>query len=145
MARLRKIRSLAHDTAANFAVEFALAAPLFVLMFIGLTDYGMAAKLRSTLDAAARSGLQVLLKNPSNTTVARDTAQAIAADATVQASHTCACNDGTAVDCSTGTCVNEAPRQYVTVSATQSYDLLFPWPGFASPLALSATAKGRIR
>lgn len=139
------LNNLLRDARGAIAVEFALTAPIFILMLVGLADYGLAARQRSTLDAAARSGLQALLNNPGNMTQAKAVAESIAGDATVEASMACTCVDGSSVDCTAGVCADEAPRRVVIVSATQPHVLLFPWPGFASPLSLSAVAQGRTR
>jgi Flp pilus assembly protein TadG len=139
------LNRLLRDARGAIAVEFALTAPVFILMLIGLADYGLAARQRSTLDAAARSGLQALLNNPGNMVQAKTVAETIAADATVDAGMACSCIDGSTVDCTAGTCANGAPRRVVIVSATESHALLFPWPGFENPMSLSAVAQGRIR
>src|SRR5947208_16714871 len=117
----RQFARISADTTGNFAVEFALVAPIFMLLLIALADYGMAARQRSALDAAARSGLQVLLKNPADTAAAQSMVQAIASGATAAASHSCVCTNGSTVSCTAGTCPVAATHQFVTVSETRSY------------------------
>lgn len=139
-----KLRCIFTEQRGNMAVEFGFIAPLLVLLFIGLVDYGLAARERSTLDAAVRAGLQVLLNNSSNAAAAQTIAEAIAPGAAVDAQLFCICSDGTDVACS-GPCPIGAPRQIATVLATRDHSLLLPWPGFDDPISLSATARGRVK
>jgi Flp pilus assembly protein TadG len=136
-------RILADDRGV-LAVEFALCVPFFALLMIGMMDYGMAALTRSTLDAAARSGLQVMIANPANIAQAQNVATAVAPNASAVASSACICSDGTAVDCA-GACAVARPQRIATVAVSQQYALLFPWPGLQSSVTLSAMAKGRVQ
>jgi len=43
------------------AIEFALIAPVILVMMIGATDYGLAAINKITLTSAVRSGVQIVL------------------------------------------------------------------------------------
>lgn len=138
-------RRLWRATAANVAVEFALVAPIFVLLIVGIVDYGVAARDRSALDAAARTGLQVLLADSENVVGAEDAAAAVAPDASVDAQVSCVCVDGAIVDCDAGTCASGAPKRFITVTVTQDHPLMFPWPGFDDPMELSAVATARAK
>lgn len=140
-----KARAFAADRCGNVAVEFALVAPVFILLIVGLLDYGIAARERSALDAATRAGLQVLLADSDETAAAEATAALIAPDAEVSADVACICVDGAVVDCASGTCAAGAPRRFVTVTATLSHTLMFPWPGTADPMSLESTATARAR
>ena len=138
------LRRILRDDSGVLAVEFALCVPIIALLTIGVVDYGMSALTRSTLDAAARSGLQVMLGDPTNINQAQNTAVAIAPNATAAASSACFCADGSAVVC-TGACAIGRPQRIATVLVSQNYALLFPWPGFQSPITLTSTAKGRVQ
>jgi Flp pilus assembly protein TadG len=136
--------ALLRDERGNMATEFALVIPFIVLLMIGFVDWGMTARERSTLDAAARAGLQVLLQNPANIAAAATMAAAVAPDAEISASLACICVDGSDVDC-TGSCPINSPRQIVAVTATVAYSLLLPWPLFDDSIELVAVAKGRVQ
>ncbi|MGE4064154.1 MAG: TadE/TadG family type IV pilus assembly protein [Rhodospirillaceae bacterium] len=137
-------KRLVTDAHGNVAIEFALLMPFFALMIMGLAELGFMTLERSTLDAAARSGLQVILADPADTAQAETLAQDIAPDADIDASVACECPDGTATACNT-TCSGELPLRFVTVTATEDWPLLFPWPGIDDPFPLQAMAEGRTQ
>jgi Flp pilus assembly protein TadG len=58
-------------------VEFAIIAPLLVLLALGIVEFGRAFQVEGTLSAAAREGVRVMaLQN--NQSTARSTAEAVA-------------------------------------------------------------------
>ena len=138
------LRRFGRDARANAAVEFALIAPVFVMTLIGMVDYGQAARQKSQLEAAARAGLQAVLEDDTDTIGARDAAQAVAPDASVAVATECECNTGSSVACN-GTCTTGAVRKWVTVTASDSFQLLVPWPGFEDPLPLEGVARARVQ
>lgn len=138
--RLHPIR----DERGNVAVEFALVLPFFLLLLMGLVDYGLAAREKSRLESAARAGLQAVLTAPEDTSGALAAAEAVAGDAEIDVATACLCADGTEVACS-DTCTVGNRRQVVTVSVSTDHSLLVPWPGLDDPLPLSATARVRVR
>jgi Flp pilus assembly protein TadG len=143
MERFRK--RLTGDCRGNVAIEFALVMPLFILMIMAIADYGRAMMARAQLDAAARAGLQVLVRNIADVADAQSAAQGMAPGATVSTSIACVCTNGVAVACSPGTCPVGVPRRTATVAVNRSYTLLFPWPEFDDPMPLAAKAVGRLQ
>jgi Flp pilus assembly protein TadG len=138
------MRNILRDTRANAAIEFALVAPIFMLLIMGIAEFGFITRERSTLDAAARAGLQVILKDPLDTAEAEVLALAMAPDAAVDALAACECPDGTPTACNT-TCSGQLPLRFVTVTATVEWPLLFPWPGLSDPMILGSLAEGRTQ
>jgi Flp pilus assembly protein TadG len=138
------MRRVLSDTRGNVAIEFALVAPIFALLIMGLADFGFMTRERSTLDAAARAGLQVILTDPGDTVLAEELAQEMAPDADVDADVACQCPDGTPTACNT-TCSGQLPLRFVAMTATVEWPLLFPWPGLANPFVLESFAKGRTQ
>jgi Flp pilus assembly protein TadG len=138
------MRRLIADTRGNVAVEFALVMPVFVMLVMGLAEFGFIARERSTLDAAARAGLQVILEDPTDTSEAEELALEIAPDADVEAVTECECPDGTPTGCN-ATCSGALPLRFVTVTATADWPLIFPWPGLDDPMTLESMAEGRTQ
>ena len=114
------------DDGGAAAVEFALIMPMLVLMLAGIADLGQMVYVRSVLESAARAGAQASFADPSATATIEAAVQtAIAASGianvvTPSAAQACECSNGTAVDCTTGTCAGTV-RHYVTVTATTTY------------------------
>lgn len=139
------MRRLIRSSRGNVAIEFALAAPIFITMMMALADYGRAMLTRGELDAAARAGLQVLMRDWTATADAISAAQSVAPDADVSTTVACICTNGTSVSCASGKCPIGVPRKTATVSLTESQPLLLPWPMFEDPMPLAATALGRLQ
>lgn len=121
------IRQRWGNEAGGAAVEFALILPILILMLAGIADLGKMVYVRSVLESAARAGAQASFADPSATATIEAAVQtAITASGidnvvTPSAAQACECSNGTAVDCTTGTCATGAVRHYVTVTATTTY------------------------
>ena len=131
----------AKDNSGAAAVEFALIAPMMLLMVIGITELGKIVYYRSVLESAARSGTQAgIASTVSYTTAANVTAASAtmvtATTAAITAANiggantptapvTCECSDGTSVTCVTGTCATGAVRYIATVTVTKTYTPLY--------------------
>jgi Flp pilus assembly protein TadG len=121
------------------AVEFALIAPLLLLMVLGVTEMGKIVYYRSVLESAARSGTQAGFSTSMTTSAEITTAQAtmetaadlaitnsgIGGTVTSTATVACECSDGTTVTCVTGTCASGSMRYIATVTMTRTYTPLF--------------------
>jgi Flp pilus assembly protein TadG len=141
-------RLLKNDRGVS-AVEFALVAPMLVLMLIGLADFGLAANEKMRLLTAARAGAQSGFGDPANGAAiiqaAKDASGLQSKPITVTTVTTCACPDGGAAACD-GTCGGGAAvRSFVTVTVTETYGMLFDYPMLGKSVALSATASLRVQ
>lgn len=132
------------DDRGNMAVEFALVAPIMMALIIGVADFGIAAREKATLQAAARAGLQAVLVDADDTDGAEAIAETMAPQATVAVSESCKCADGTTVACD-GTCAVGSVRRWVSVTASRDLTLLFPWPGIDDPLPVEGVAMARVQ
>ena len=100
------------------------------------------------LISGARAGVQAGFNNSADTaamTRAVDNASGLnAAAVTVTPTNSCGCADGSTPACG-GTCADGSTlRTYVSVTVSEPYSLLLSYPGFASPVTLSATATLRV-
>lgn len=131
-------------------IEFALTAPLLMLLAAGVLNYGMALRSAIAVAAAARAGAQYGSISAAN---AADVAgmQAAAADAAprltgmvVTPLQVCRCSNGSAVSCS-GTCASGAVAMYVEVTARATAPHIFRYPGLPYTGAVSSKAVMRAR
>lgn len=139
------------------AVEFALMAPILLMLTCGLVDFGLAVRAKSDVEAAARAGLQkgfgniwdndaisVAVKNAYSTDTAKQ------ANITVESFASCYC-DGTMTG-SGDTCTKTTtcggggyPDYYLTVNVTEQYSMLLDYYLFPDTLSLSASAMARAQ
>jgi Flp pilus assembly protein TadG len=131
-------------------VEFALAAPVLLLLTAGVLDFAMLIRTASSVADAARSGAQYGSRSPAN---AADTAgiRAAALNAspgitglTVTPVKACQCADGTTVSC-TGSCASGRVRTYIQVTAQATALTVFQYAGLPFTGAVSATASMRAQ
>lgn len=121
--------------AGSAAVEFAITAPLLVLLALGAADYGAVTAQSSSLAAYARAGAeyarsQVASGNglPSTSTIQSVLNLPSSVSASFSATDPyCTCADGTSVTCpsqsSTNPCLAKTDArvlEYVSVTMTQS-------------------------
>ncbi|MBI2254051.1 MAG: pilus assembly protein [Proteobacteria bacterium] len=139
------------------ALEFALVAPMLMVMATGLIDFGLAIRAKSEVEGAARAGLQKGFGNmwdaAAITTAAKNAFSTKTADQdslTVEATPSCYC-DGTMTasgsDCTkTTTCGGGAiVEYYLTVKVTQTHDMLLKYYVFPSQLTLTSSATARAQ
>ena len=158
-------------TAGTAAVEFAITAPLLVMLALGAADYGAIMNNGSSLEGATRAVAEYARDSPycvgaglsdSNcvaginslvsTLKTNDTSLSSATftpSATLStAANYCTCTDGTVVSCSNGTCnVNGDTRvlQYIRITATQNVTPLVSYSKFTFPSSLNAQTTTRIQ
>ncbi len=118
------------------AVEFALVAPLLLLLVFGVISYGYMLNFRQGVSQAAAEGARAAAIAPAT---ADRTAIAFAS---IEAVMGVACNTGN-LHCTSGT----APSCVTCIAVTVSYDYtadpskpVFPGMGFALPDTLTYTA-----
>ena len=134
----------------NAAVEFALLAPVLILLVAGLVDFGRAYFTRMQLENAARAGAQYGLLHGSDDLatiedVVHQASEVPTADLTVSASTFCACPDGTTSNCATGDCGGFKPGTYVTISAQTAFVPVFPFANSSRPATITGTALVRTQ
>ncbi|WP_374371136.1 TadE/TadG family type IV pilus assembly protein [Dongia sp.] len=139
------------------AVEFALVAPLLILMLMGTLDFGLAVRAKSETEAAARAALQKGFGNMWDTVAMTTAAKAaLSYDPTVQDTlalstmPSCYCN-GVLTD-SGDTCTKEStcggggrPEYYLTINVTRTYDMLLDYFIVSDTLNLTASATARTQ
>jgi len=143
-------RCAIHGKSGIAASEFALIAPVMILIFLSACDLGVAIWRTMRLEMAARTGAQYAFANP------QDSAGIISkvrgdltgwTDITVApATMICKCDDGTSADCTTGTCTvggsTFAPIAYVSVTVTQPFQGISPLTTALFPSL--ATLRGNV-
>jgi Flp pilus assembly protein TadG len=138
------------DRSGNVMIEFALALPLLVLLFVGLLDLGKYSLQKSAMLQGARAGAQYGIIDYSSDTKVNTTARDATGLTGVTASTLwfCECTSGATVDCTTGTCSGSVTKKrYVTVSLSKTFDSALTaatlnFGGFGSwtpPTSLSAS------
>jgi Flp pilus assembly pilin Flp len=145
------------------AIELALvAAVILVPLFMGATEIGRRAWMKSQLDNAARAGLEYALGlhsfNASSISSVVHAATSLSVTATPVPTKTCMCPSSsglTPTSSCAGTCpAGGAPGSYVTVTASTAYTSLFHscgpliptkvCPLSSEPSTVTSTAIGRL-
>jgi len=130
--------------AGNATLEFALVAPLLLLLTAGALDYALLLRSAASLADAARVGAQFGSLNTGNSsnlsgmqTAAVNSIPGISG-VTATAVQSCQCPGGTAVSC-TGSCTGGKMLIYVKVTTQATIDTVFGY----SQLPFTATVKGQ--
>jgi Flp pilus assembly protein TadG len=139
-------------------VEFALAAPILVTLVLGIADFGMLAARTAALEGATRVGAEYARNNSTCQDITASTCISGIKSAMQSTgnfspaltypsdpSPSCECDDGTSITCGT-TCVGAGKtpnRVLVTVTASQTYTPILPWPGI--PTSITASTEMRIQ
>jgi Flp pilus assembly protein TadG len=135
----------------SVAAEFALMAPMMILIAAGIADFGMLATKSVGMAATTRIGAQYARLHPLDTSgiqSSMQSAMSFAPALTFPASFplSCECPDDTPIACSEScaTAGRPGPNQvFVRISANQVFTPVLPWPGI--PRTLTATTKVRLQ
>ncbi len=156
---MRQIRGGFLGSDGTALVEFALAAPFLVTLVLGIADFGMLAAQSAALEGATRVGAEYARNN---STCQKDIGGSSCISGIKSAmqstgnfspaitfpsdpSASCECDDGTSITCGT-TCVGAGKtpnRVLVTVTASQTFTPILPWPGI--PTSLTASTEMRVQ
>ena len=139
-----------HD-GGGAAAEFALVAPVIILLATGIADFGMLASNSTALTAAVRIGAEYARFHPTDTVGIQNSMQnSVSFTPTLifpsSFSQNCECEDKTSITCSESCATTGRPgpnRVFVTISASQAFTPLVPWPGV--PDILTSTAQIRLQ
>jgi len=107
----------------NAAIEFGLAAPMFIVSLVLMLDVGLAVGDRMELDRNLRAGVQATMANMNDLDAVRDVILAAASEPdalTVAVERTCTCG-GVAVSCVSWCTADEPPSVFVNMSAMQDF------------------------
>jgi len=135
--------------------ELSVALPILTLVMLGAVDFARVWVQSSAVENAAHAGAQYGAQTTSH---AGDTsgiysavmddlnASAVSAESfDVHSQKYCECNDGTAVDCDTGTCATGGVLMYVRVRVNSSFTTLIDYPGLPHTIDVSREARLRAR
>jgi Flp pilus assembly protein TadG len=135
----------------SVAAEFALVAPIVIVIAAGVADFGVLAARSAGLAATARIGAEYARLHPLDTSGIQNTMQSTmsftpALSFPASFPFSCECDDGTAIACdqSCRTAGRRGPnRVFITISASQAFTPLVPWPGI--PETLNAAMEVRLQ
>ena len=133
------------------AAEFALLAPIIILLAAAIADFGMLATKSAGLAATTRIGAEYARAYPDDTSgmcQAMQSAMSFAPALSFPASfpRSCECNDEMPIACNESCATVGRPgpnRAFIRITATQPFTPLVPWLGI--PGTLSATTEMRLQ
>lgn len=155
MSALHALRRARRGTAA---LEFALLTPLLLAFLGGVTDFGLVTIARSQLANAVAQGAQYAIltgTDVSPTTIKTLVQKAsplnnLTATVTPAAGAACYCISGSPLALVSATCTatcpdGTAPGEYLTISATYTYNPIMPFYSKMASTTLTEKAQVRIQ
>jgi len=157
-----RIGALARDRRGMSAVEFGLAAPVFLAMLTPVIDLGLAFSQQIRVNQAVEAGAQYASSNPyagtswaSAVSSAITNATSLSVNPSVGA-ETCGCPNststaivtgsyGTPPNCTSNSCPDgSSPGYYVTITGNVTYTSVMPYSILGSSATLSSQAVVRV-
>jgi len=142
-----------HRQKGSAIIETALIIPLFLLLFMGVADYGRVFYTADLVVHAAEAGAQFGAMNTTNAadnigmqTAATNAASSSITGLTATATSFCTCGaGGSSVSCAS-TCVGYGtPAMYVQVKTQATFKTLASFPGLPHSIPLAATSTLRVQ
>jgi Flp pilus assembly protein TadG len=119
---LRSFKTFKRDTRGTSAIEFALVAPMLVIVTVGLADVSNMGFGSSNMQTAVRAGTHYAMAGGTDPTVAKTHAESAWTrkpdDGVVTTSRVCKCAGAEVDSCETFCPDNSRPEMYMTVTAT---------------------------
>jgi hypothetical protein len=139
------------DCDGSVAAEFALMAPILILIAAGIADFGLLASRSAALSATARIGAEYARVHPLDTGGIQGTMQSAmsfspAVSFPPSFPRSCECDDATPIGCtqSCRTLGRPGPnRVFIRISVNQAFTPIVPWPGI--PATLTAAMEVRLQ
>lgn len=133
----------------SVAAEFALVAPVVILIAAGIADFGMLAARSAALVATTRIGAEFARADPLDTSGIQNSMQSAMSFAPALSfpasfPRSCECSDGSPIACSEScaTVGRASPnRVFISIGASQAFTPLVPWPGMPSTLTATTTVR----
>jgi Flp pilus assembly protein TadG len=141
------LRSLAKRLAGNedgvVAIEFGVVASFLILMVIGATDLGFAARHRSQMEGAVRAGIQEAMKGGTEEAVEAAVTASTDLPSTpapvISATKVCYDSNGDSADCESANVT-----VYMEIVLEQEHKWILGLPGFSNPSTLKVTNSVRV-
>jgi len=135
----------------SVAAEFALVTPMILLIAAGVADFGMLAKKTTALAGTTRIGAEYARLYPADTagiqnSIQNSTSFMPALSFPASFPYRCECDDKTPIACTESCATVGLPgpnRVFITISASQAFTPLVPWPGI--PASLTAVTEIRLQ
>jgi Flp pilus assembly protein TadG len=125
------------------AIEFGLVASFLILMLIGATDLGFAARHRSQMEGAVRAGMQAAMKGGTEeavkAAVSASTDLPSSPAPSVSVTKLCYDSGGEPADCEAANVTT-----YMEIILQQDHKWIIGLPGLANPSTLKITNAVRI-
>ncbi len=142
----RLVRRLHGDRSGASLVEFAIVAPIFLLLLAGIVELGSAMNQSIIVASAARAGVEYGAQNLVTAEDVSGMVSAAIADGgnepglSATASYACTCADGSASTCLDTDCSSSYRIVRVTVTATDAFAPFLTVPGAPDVFSLTQTA-----
>lgn len=120
-------------------VEFALIAPLLIILMLGTIDFGRVYFAYVSVTNAARNGAHYASSSSDAAQDVDGIRNAAVAD-TTELLDTSPTNPGVSV--ATGT--DSQGRLYADVTVSYAYTTIFPWPGLPDSMNVERTVRARV-
>ncbi|MCK5284107.1 MAG: pilus assembly protein [Alphaproteobacteria bacterium] len=147
MIFIRKIKKYFKSEYGASAVEFALIAPILILMLIGTVDFGMFIMERMQLQNTAHTVANFVAQTQDDRniqTIAAESYGANFADITLVSNFTCECSDSTAQTCPVDCGDDDYQRRFINVTASGNFSALFPYPFLPDSMELQSSVRMRV-
>ncbi|MEZ0262363.1 MAG: TadE/TadG family type IV pilus assembly protein [Alphaproteobacteria bacterium] len=143
-------RKFIRHTDGAAAVEFALLAPLFITMMMGIADFGVYINQRMQVENLARAAVEYVVKGGQEENVGADVMEATLPpdeleEVTYEAQTVCECSSaGETGVCGTSCDNGDYQRRFYSMSITRVYNPLFTYPGLPSQVTITGYARLQV-
>lgn len=144
---IKFLKSYKTNNEATSAVEFALIAPVILILLIGTMEFGMYIHEKMLLQNTASTVANYIyeMQDDENALeVANETYTGRDASLTLTTEFSCQCSDGIAAECPIDCGESDVERRFVSVSLSGAFTPIFPYPGLPENIAMNTNVRIRV-
>jgi len=141
---LQTYGSLTHGVAA---VEFALLAPLLIVLIIGTIDFAMFIQERMRIHNVANASAEYVVQVQDDANllvVAEEAYQGNFIDLELASSFECECSDGAVYACPVSCSSGDYQRRFVVFDVSGQFEAMFPYPGLPQSVSIETSVRRRV-
>lgn len=134
------------------AVEFALIAPILILMVVGIYDFGMYMNTTMRMESSARAVAEYIFQGGDEDNIEADVimggslnlSETDRQNLNVETEFICECNEGASISCDSYCGAGDYRRRYLEVNMSMGHRTLIPYPGLPNPMSVNGSVRLQV-
>lgn len=132
------------------ATEFALIAPVLLLLLVGMIDFGLYINANMKLENTTRAAAEYVYQGGDPDLLENDVLSEILdpvsyENTSIVTEYICACSDGISISCGESCDSGDYLRRFIEIRLNRAYEPMFKYPGLPHPVQLNGHVRLQVQ